>query len=107
MTEQEIIGTATFIQKLPRPVPYVDARLFRLSVPLRGYGSRATKATYVVVSASCAPGLRRPETYIFAATRRGTIRNWLEMPGSFQGAMDHVRALNDAGYRVVIEGSQD
>jgi len=55
---------------------------------------------YVVVSATdvvlgIAAG---PETYIFAADSNGEVTDWMELPGSFKGALDHVGALARAGY---------
>ena len=41
-----------------------------------------------------------PETYIFAADQAGNITDWMELEGSFKGAMDHEEALLGAGYEV-------
>lgn len=68
-----------------------DARLFELDPPLDG-------STFVVVSATTVLG--RPETYIFPADENGSVINWGEMEGSFQGGKDHTRALANAGYEV-------
>lgn len=71
-----------------------DARLFELSEPLNGY-------SMVVVSASDVP-YSGPETYIFGADSAGEIDSWIELPGSFRGALDHVAALEAAGYEVSL-----
>jgi hypothetical protein len=34
------------------------------------------------------------ETYIFPANENGEVINWAELPGSFQGYVDHEEALN-------------
>lgn len=68
-----------------------NARLYELSEPLNGH-------SHVVVSAVVA--YSGPETYIFGADPAGEVVNWPELPGSFQGGMDHTEALNGAGYKV-------
>lgn len=103
MTENEIRGTATFIRQLPREGLPVDARLFRVDPPMTDW-NETTTFEYVVVSGSRVPELRQPETYLFGADEHGKILDWLELDGSFQGDVDHVKALNNAGYRVVISG---
>lgn len=54
---------------------------------------------YVVVSAVVA--YSGPETYIFAAMEDGTVTSWIDLPGSFQGGLDHEEALKGAGYQIV------
>lgn len=73
-----------------------DARLYELSEPHEGYGERAD--THVVVSAVVTYG--GAETYIFPANADGEVTSWGEIPGSFKGALDHERALREAGYEV-------
>lgn len=68
------------------------AHLYELSEPLEEH-------QYVVVSAVNVP-FGGPETYIFPADREGNIINWGELDGSFKGALDHSRALKNAGYEV-------
>ena len=79
-----------------------EAILFRVEPPLESYD-------YVVVSAinpKIMEGmgefkyLFQPETYIFGAAPDGTVLDWHELPGSFQGAMDIPRALAQAGYEI-------
>lgn len=80
-----------------------EAILFRMEPPLEGY-------PYVVVSAISPKPVEvlgemvtvvlRPETYIFGADSDGTVLDWHELPGSFQGAMDIPRALAGAGYEI-------
>jgi hypothetical protein len=79
-----------------------EAFLFRMEPPLEGY-------PYVVVSAinpkimegmGQFKDLFQPETYIFGADPDGTVLDWHELPGSFQGAMDIPRALAQAGYEI-------
>ncbi len=67
-----------------------DARLYKLSPPLKGYD-------FVVVSATTVPN-QGPETYIFPSEPDGQPAHWTELPGSFRGGLDHDKALRDAGY---------
>lgn len=85
------MNKATFIEKLSGFKG--DARLYRLDPALGGY-------EYVVVSAvvSLYSG---PETYIFGANAAGKVLDWEDLPGSFRGSLDHVQALECAGYEVV------
>jgi len=53
---------------------------------------------FVIVSAA-APN-SEPETYIFPANREGKALNMIELSGSFKGELNHVRALENAGYKV-------
>ena len=73
------------------------ANLYRLSEALESYDGN--KYEYVVVSAVDVP-FSGPETYIFGADENGEIVNWMELPGSFRGALDHNEALEGAGYTV-------
>lgn len=75
-----------------------DARLYRLDPPLADYDGDVHE--FVIVSAVVADS--GPETYIFPADESGKITDWLEMPGSFKGALDHVAALANAGYEVTL-----
>lgn len=68
-----------------------DARLYRLDEPLDGN-------EFVIVSGiSNEFGI---ETYIFGANEEAEITDWAELEGSFQGDIDHERALENAGYDV-------
>jgi len=71
-----------------------QACLYELSEPLGGYG-------YVVVSAVKSRLTDRDgETLIFGSDEVGKIKSFLELPGSYNGGMDHQKALNDAGYDI-------
>jgi hypothetical protein len=37
---------------------------------------------------------------MFAATPQGDVKDWHELPGSFQGDKDIPRALRNAGYEI-------
>ena len=52
---------------------------------------------YIVVSATIVM-YSGPETYIFPANADGEVVDWLELPGSFKGALDIEQALRNAGY---------
>lgn len=94
------MNTATFVKSLDWRG---DARLYRLSVPVEvdEYGGHGVKETnFVVVSAVMMAEYGVCETYVFAADEDGKPYNFLELDGSFKGALDHARALNNAGYEV-------
>jgi len=74
------------------------ANLYRLSRPLKDYDGKGHR--FVIVSAKDVM-FSGPETYIFPATEDGEIVDWMEMPGSFRGSLDHNQALRNAGYEVV------
>ena len=68
-------------------------RCYRCTPPFDGH-------EYVVVSAA---GMQyRQETYIFPANKYGHVTDCLELKGSFKGALDHERALLNAGYEVAV-----
>ena len=84
-----------------------DARLYELSPPMEytryeDCEEKKKKAKYVIVSAVVAL-YSGPETFIFSATKRGEIRHWSELKGSFRGELDHAQALNNAGYEITGE----
>lgn len=93
------IETAHFIKRLKPSASGATQKLYHLSEPIAfGFDGSAT-SDYVVVSAvhmMCSD----PETYIFPADETGEILNFLELPGSFRGEMNHEEALSRAGYKV-------
>jgi hypothetical protein len=57
---------------------------------------------FIIVSAiSCASDTLEPETYVFPSDENGTVLDWLELDGSFRGDMDHKRAIESAGYKII------
>lgn len=87
---------ATFIKKLTKNFRG-DVRLYKLDPPIDG-------SEFVAVSGiHCALDTGRPETFIFKADGEGNITDWLELEGSFRGAVDHARALEGAGYTIGVE----
>lgn len=81
-----------------------DARVFRLDPPFVyvqwGADSGVMKdAEYVVVSGVVAT-FSGPETYIFQSDEDGDVTSWVELKGSFRGAIDHAEALRGMGYEV-------
>jgi hypothetical protein len=77
-----------------------DAKIYALSAPCV-YNN--TYTNYVAVSAVPwvgSPGRSKPETYIFPTDAMGQVLDWGELPGSFQGGMDHARALKGLGYEI-------
>jgi hypothetical protein len=92
------VKTARFIRRLAHWKS--DARVYELSEPFNGF-------ELVIVSAVDAL-FSGPETYIFGATVESLEENraadYLELDGSFRGALDHERALRNAGYSPAVEG---
>lgn len=84
-----------------------DAALYRLSETqyvkvwdwVSGKEVNGTPYEYVVVSAVNAFGMGN-ETYIFPSDDSGKVINWAELEGSYQGGLDHHKALRDAGWEV-------
>ena len=76
------------------------ARLYK--VPEYKWSNSFEEGTAEYVAVSAVVALGGPETFIFPADADGTVLNWLELEGSFHGALDHVRALNNAGYEEVV-----
>ena len=76
------------------------AYLYRLDPPMKD--SNGDETEYVVTSAARVP-FSGPETYIFASDSGGNVSCWGELDGSFQGALDCDKALQDAGYQVITE----
>lgn len=100
------MGSAVFVKKLDGFTG--DAALYHLDPPFQGYSwsdAVASMYAHVIVSATIIPH-SGPETYIFGASEDGEVLDWIELPGSFRGALDHEEALRGAGYGVV-EVSQD
>ena len=87
--------TATFIKKMEGWRG--DARLFTLDPPMTKYDG--TEIPAVIVSGVNVIG--EPETYIFPADRDGGGFDFGELDGSFKGAIDHAKALENAGYQIV------
>jgi hypothetical protein len=78
-----------------------DARLYHLSQPVSFGWDDESSTDYVVVSAiGSAFDTFEAETYIFPADEHGTVINWGELDGSFQGGFNHVLALTYAGWIV-------
>jgi hypothetical protein len=98
MTAATQMGKATFVRQVNGFTG--EARLYRLDPPLSGdYSDEQHSYEYVIVSATVVL-FSGPETYIFPATEAGVITSWGELPGSFQGALDHEAALARAGYEL-------
>lgn len=79
-----------------------SASLYRLDPPMKSVSCEDDTEPlreYVVVSAVHAFD-GNAETYIFSADETGDVDCWLELDGSFRGALDQERALNEAGYTV-------
>lgn len=79
--------------------------LYELSEPVTfdydwDTGMDTKNTNYVVVSAADVL-YSGPETYIFPADKEGEVLSWSEIKGSFRGALNHTRALHNAGYEVI------
>lgn len=87
------------------PTARGDQRLYLLDPPMPRAYDEPGGTEYVVVSAVDAM-FSGPETYIFASDPDGRITSFGELAGSFQGALDHVAALANAGYQVLVMSPQ-
>ena len=77
-----------------------DMRLYRVEPPVAySKGGRLFASDYVVVSTAQVL-YTGPETSIFPSDERGKVLSWSTLEGSYRGSLDHVAALNGAGYRV-------
>ena len=83
--------TATKVKDLENPKAM--QALYRLSDRLKGFD-------YVVVSAVVDHFCY--ETYIFGSDENGEVLDMIELPGSQRGVYSHEKALNDAGYEMLI-----
>ncbi len=98
--------TATFIRKLHDWES--DARLFRLSEPMRvGWApfdepepDERPLTHFVIVSAMTA--YSGPEVLTFAADSGGNVLSWADGPGSQRGTLSHKAAIRDAGWELVL-----
>lgn len=105
--DETITKTAQFIKDLNG-----TQKLYRLNPPLSDMqwddGKKIEKAyEYVVVSATHV-AFSGPKTYILGSEKDGKILCWTELPGSFQGGIDHEMALENAGYTIgTIEKSSN
>lgn len=71
------------------------AKLYKLDQPYKmidPIDAKEVDVHYIVVSATMA-FMSGPETYIFAADAAADILDWLELPGSYRGGLDHDEAL--------------
>jgi len=96
--------TAKFLKKLEGWLG--DAALYELS-ELASYEAidKPGKTKYVIVSAVDNDfGI---ETYIFPSDIAGVPFSMLEMEGSFKGEMNHEKALEYAGYKLLREEKKD
>lgn len=64
---------------------------------------RVLSTEYVIVSATIVP-MQGAETYIFPCDSEGKVINWLELDGSCKGTLEHLCALNAAGYEIKEQG---
>jgi hypothetical protein len=89
--------TATFLRSIKGWKG--DARLYELSEP--GVTDDGEQYDHVIVSAIVAD-YTGPETYIFPAKADGEALDYIELPGSYRGGLDHESALTGAGYEVAF-----
>ena len=83
--------TATKVKDLENPKAM--QALYKLSDRLKGFD-------YVVVSAVVDHFCY--ETYIFGCNKHGEIIDWEQLPGSIPDCYSHEKALNYAGYEMLI-----
>lgn len=76
-----------------------DARLYKVTPPVPykrdGYSIKHKQhSSYIVISAVVVM-FSDSETYIFPSDKNGEILDWGELPGSFQGNLDHQQAIDN------------
>ena len=49
--------------------------------------------TFNYVITSAVHSLSTPETYVFESDSEGNVLSWMDLPGSFQGGLDHEEAI--------------
>jgi len=98
---------ATFVSKRISPSGAIQ-KIYRLDPPLEEVRDDEIEGPvdYICVSGVYAP-YSGPETYIFPCNAKGEILSFLELPGSFRGAIDHDEALSNFGYEPVYESNAD
>lgn len=74
-----------------------EARLYRLDQAIE-YGwdwdsEQYKGSTNFVVASAANVWYGGPETYVFASDEEGNVLDWSEKAGSFQGGLDHDRAI--------------
>lgn len=71
-----------------------EAYWYKVKPPLDGHED-------VIVSSVIVP-YTGPETYIFGADENGKVKSMSELSGSYRGGLNHRKALEGAGYTVVV-----
>lgn len=77
-----------------------ECRLYELSEPIEYAPGKETDFVLVAAINGVITG---PETHIYPGRFDGSILEWADMPGSFQGGMDCEEAIRRAGWQVVNE----
>ena len=96
---RDLVGTARRVRSLPVTPPdgaAMIAALYEIDPPMVGF--RGCEHRYLIVTAEMDQHGER--TLILGADPDGRPQT-LDLPGSFDGALDHVRALRRAGYELV------
>ncbi len=102
MSMADATKTATFLRDVSKQNRARGVqKLYQVTPPMKSqdWNGNAAEYQYVIVSAVDVM-FSGPETYIFPATAGGEIAEWGELEGSFKGALDHEKALHNAGYTV-------
>ena len=93
--------TATIIKRQGNPNTNGDQVIAKCDPPMCG------RHYYVCSRAiSRAFDTGQAETYLFPCDEAGDITDWGELPGSFQGEMNHEQAFQNAGYTLIEGGDQ-
>lgn len=112
MNEDETPKTATLIKDSLKGFRG-HAALYRVDPPMGDHdwkngaheydacdGTGTCKSAPLVIVSAANVMFSGPETYIFPGTEDGEVDSWGELKGSFKGALDHERALANAGYAI-------
>lgn len=85
--------TAEFVKEITGN--RADQRLYSLSEPydVKSWADGTVERTITHVVTSAVSTYSGPETYLFAADEEGDVIDWMELPGSFRGSLDHDAAI--------------
>lgn len=91
-----------------KALPYnngADQKLYRLEPPIGyttyGHNDEESKTSEYVIVSGANIMFSGPETYIFPADSDGNVTSWGELSGSFRGAINHQKSIENAGYMLV------
>ena len=89
---------AIFIEECKVDPPLIYEATYKLSIPLVGYDRKPY--SYVLIRSI--NGKRKQAVYIYGLNEKRQLDTDIELPGSVEGTISHLRALELAGYEYVF-----